>query len=42
MYKYYVMSKINNHAIGVIEETETTMTVQKLKIDKVFDSFINL
>lgn len=41
MYKYYVMSKQNNHALGVIEETETTMTVQKLKVDKVFDAFTN-
>jgi hypothetical protein len=35
------MSKQNNHALGVIEETETTMTVQKLKVAKVFDAFSN-
>tara|TARA_R110000868_G_C10617726_1_gene741961 strand:- start:68 stop:352 length:285 start_codon:yes stop_codon:yes gene_type:complete len=35
------MSKLENHAIGVIEETETTMTVQKLKVDKVFNAFTN-
>lgn len=41
MYKYYVLSKKNNHALGVIEETEKTMTVQKLKVDKVFNAFTN-
>ena len=41
MYKYYVMSKKNNHALGVLEETETTITVQKLKVEKVFDAFTN-
>ncbi len=41
MYKYYILSSKNHHALGVIDESETTMTVQKLKVDKVFNSFSN-
>jgi len=41
MYKFYVMSKINHHALGVIDENESTVTVQKLKVEKVFNKFSN-
>jgi hypothetical protein len=41
VYKYYILSKINTHVLGVLSETETTITVQKLKVEKIFDLFIN-
>lgn len=40
-FKYYIISKLHKHASAVIDETENTLTIQKLKVVDIFDEFTN-
>jgi hypothetical protein len=39
--KFYILSNLHKHACAVIEETETTLTIQKLTIVETFCEFTN-
>ncbi len=37
--KYYILSRLHRYASAVLEETETSLTIQKLKVVHTLDEF---
>src|SRR5262245_37972333 len=39
--KFFILSKIHKHASAVLEETDNTLTIQKLKVIEELNDFTN-